>query len=112
MSMDERTCGICGRLHEHYGGIHEANMLDFRWKGFAHDSVSVERFDLCPECRDAVRRFLRKRHDESAKKMLRELHELMIAHELEDERRAEVMEMRNDAILDAYADNGEPNNKE
>ena len=96
LSIDKRQCDICGRLHDHYGGIHEANMLDFRWIGFAHDTVSIERFDLCPECRDAGRGYVSKRWNEYRAALL--------AEELKEEQREAFIEMRNDAILDAYAE--------
>lgn len=47
-------CDICGKEYEHYGGIHEANMVDFRWMGFAHENVTVTRYAVCAECRDAL----------------------------------------------------------
>ena len=43
-------CGVCGKEYSHYGGIHAANMLDFRWEGFARESVSVERIKVCNGC--------------------------------------------------------------
>lgn len=62
-----RQCGICNAFHEVYGGLHDPNMIDFRWRGYASDSVTVARFDLCPECRDAVARFVEQRRMEVTK---------------------------------------------
>ena len=104
MSIYARQCDICGRWHEHYGGIHEPNMLDFRWRGFAQDSVTVERYDLCPDCRSAVMLYVHDRRD-----ILRRA----LAEELKEEQRDAFLEMRNDAILESYVKMlREHNNKE
>lgn len=67
MTMDARICEVCGRDHAHYGGIHEPNMIDFRWKGFAHDSVTVMRFELCSECCAAIMERVTEMQQESTK---------------------------------------------